>query len=94
MPRRGLAGGSYTCTEQNFSGDCQWNQPSDRCRDDGGAPDQPNGVMSIGPDQGTYCDLYEKAGCTGTVIQNLRFPGNGSIMKDFGSFRCKAEVSA
>ena len=75
----------------NFSGNCQWNPPSDRCRDDG-ASTGANGVLSIGPDEGGSCTLFKEAGCKGTEIETLRFPGLGNIAVDYASFNCKADA--
>jgi len=91
LQARGLPGGSYTCTGSDFSGNCQWNEPSDRCRDDGAAPGKPNGIMSLGPDEGGSCTLFSEAGCKGTLLQTLTFPGVGTLNQDFASFRCQVD---
>jgi hypothetical protein len=71
LQRRGLPGASYTCTGADFSGNCQWNQPSDRCRDDGAAKGKPNGILSLGPDEGGSCDLFSEPGCKGEKLRSL-----------------------
>jgi hypothetical protein len=91
LQRRGLPGASYTCTGADFSGNCQWNQPSDRCRDDGAAKGKPNGILSLGPDEGGSCDLFSEPGCKGEKLRSLTFPGDGDLAEDFASFSCKAD---
>ena len=87
LNRRGLAGAVYTCTEDNFRGNCQWSAPTNQCRQPG--PAKYNlGLKSLGPDPGTTCTLYEKFDCSGTGMKTIRFPGLSANMPDFQAFRC------
>ncbi|KAF1934284.1 uncharacterized protein M421DRAFT_415321 [Didymella exigua CBS 183.55] len=79
LQRRGLPGAVYTCTGENFSGDCGWSLPTTNCRI--------ATAKSIGPDPGGYCTLYKKFDCTMSV-RTLRFPGVSTGLPDYMSFRC------
>lgn len=85
LQRRGLPGAVYTCTDQNFRGDCAWIMPSTSCHIPGTVDDTPR---SIGPDSGGFCVLYEKATCSGNQVITLRFPGLGSAIPEFGGLKC------
>lgn len=84
LTRRGLPGAYYTCTKPNFSGECSWTQPNTDCHIQG----SPNGITSLGPDEGTLCTLYSRADCKGNPITSLRFPGVATGLPQFGSFNC------
>ncbi|OAL56521.1 hypothetical protein IQ07DRAFT_9723 [Pyrenochaeta sp. DS3sAY3a] len=90
LQRRGLPGAVYTCTEENFRGDCQWSSPTNRCRLPGPAILN-SGIKSLGPDPGGFCTLYEKFDCTGQEIQTIQFPGLSAQIPKFGSFRCSTD---
>jgi hypothetical protein len=91
LQRRGLPGAVYTCDEQDFRGNCQWNPPSDRCIIQGPAG---SGVVSLGPDPDGTCILYEKFDCTGKEIQTVRFPGLAGGLPTFAAFKCSANPKA
>lgn len=90
LQRRGLPGAVYTCTEENFRGDCQWSSPTNKCRLPGPAS-LDSGIKSLGPDPGGFCTLYEKFDCTGQEIQTLQFPGLSAQIPKFGAFRCSTD---
>jgi hypothetical protein len=83
--RRGLPGAVYTCTGNNFGGDCAWSSPTSNCRI--------ASAVSIGPDPGGQCTLYSKFDCTGKVT-TLRFPGLGSNLPKYQSFMCVKDAGA
>ncbi|KAH6620233.1 hypothetical protein C7974DRAFT_228674 [Boeremia exigua] len=83
LQRRGLPGAVYTCTGENFSGDCGWSLPTTNCRI--------ATAKSIGPDPGGYCTLYRKFDCTDSV-RTLRFPGASSDLPKYMSFKCGVGV--
>ncbi|KAF2110443.1 hypothetical protein BDV96DRAFT_500975 [Lophiotrema nucula] len=85
--KRGLPGAVYTCTDQNFSGDCGWIRPSTDCHIAGTGN---FALESIGPDPGGYCILYQNMKCDGTQVKNLQFPGLSSGIPTFGSLACYA----
>lgn len=85
LQRRGIPGAYYTCTGSNFKGNCAWTAPTTRCRQQGG---NGIGILSLGPDPGGFCNLYEKSDCSGTAIQAINFPGISSNMPQFGGFKC------
>lgn len=76
---RGLPGAVYTCTAENFGGDCGWSLPTTNCRI--------ATAKSIGPDPGGYCTLYKGFDCTDSV-RTLRFPGASSGLPNYMSFKC------
>ncbi|EUC47036.1 hypothetical protein COCMIDRAFT_91187 [Bipolaris oryzae ATCC 44560] len=82
--RRGLPGAYYTCTDPNFSGACSWTQPNTDCHIQG----SPEGIESLGPDEGTLCTLWPGFDCSGNPITSLRFPGIATGLPKFGSFNC------
>jgi hypothetical protein len=86
LTRRGLAGAYYTCTGNNFSGQCSWTAPNTSCRIQGSP-----GIKSLGPDADTLCTLSVGTGCSGKVAGYVRFPGQASGLPAFGSFKCKKE---
>ncbi|KAF1830974.1 hypothetical protein BDW02DRAFT_76919 [Decorospora gaudefroyi] len=86
LSRRGLPGAYYTCTGQNFAGQCSWTQPNTECHIQG----SPGGIASLGPDPGSFCTLYTRSDCMGYVVKYVRFPGNAAVPK-FGSFECVKE---
>lgn len=83
LQKRGLPGAVYTCTGENFSGDCGWSLPTTNCRI--------ANAKSIGPDPGGYCTLYKKFDCTDSV-RTLRFPGASSALPEYMSFKCGVGV--
>jgi hypothetical protein len=84
LSRRGLPGAYYTCTKTNFVGVCSWTQPNTECHIQG----SPDGIESLGPDQGSICYLYQETVCTGEVLKKVTFPGLATGMPEFGSFKC------
>lgn len=90
LVRRGLPGAYYTCTKPNFSGQCSWTQPNGDCHIQG----SPNGITSLGPDEGTLCMLYSGADCKGSPVMSVRFPGVATGLPQFGSFNCTLMTSA
>ncbi len=80
---RGLPGAVYTCTAENFGGDCGWSLPTTNCRI--------ATARSIGPDPGGYCTLYKNFDCTDSV-RTLRFPGASSDLPRYMSFKCGVGV--
>ena len=93
LQRRGLPGAVYTCTDNDFRGNCQWTAPTTRCHQQGPL-NLGIGIESLGPDPSTSCILYEKFDCTGTEIQTVRYPGISSNLPKFGAFRCTVDGSA
>ncbi|XPS94281.1 hypothetical protein M3J09_003604 [Ascochyta lentis] len=83
LQRRGLPGAVYTCTGEQFSQDCGWSLPTTNCRI--------ANAKSIGPDPGGYCTLYKNFDCTESV-RTLRFPGAGSGLPEYMSFKCGVGV--
>lgn len=83
LQRRGLPGAVYTCTAENFSGDCGWSLPTTNCRI--------ANAQSIGPDSGGYCTLYKNFDCTDSV-RTLRFPGVSAGLPKYMSFKCGVGV--
>lgn len=83
LQRRGLPGAVYTCSGEQFSKDCGWSLPTTDCRI--------ASAKSIGPDPGGYCTLYKNFDCTGSV-RTLRFPGAGSGLPNYMSFKCGVGV--
>lgn len=79
LQRRGLPGAVYTCTAENFAGDCGWSLPTTNCRI--------ANANSIGPDPGGYCTLYKNFDCTESV-RTLRFPGISTALPKYMSFKC------
>jgi hypothetical protein len=79
LQRRGLPGAVYTCNGENFSEDCGWSLPTINCRI--------ASAKSIGPDPGGYCTLYKNFDCTESV-RTLRFPGAGTGLPAYMSFKC------
>lgn len=55
----GLPGGVYLCSDTNFSGNCEWHSPSDKCHNF-----ITNRPLSVGPDAGGYCLFYEARTCS------------------------------
>jgi hypothetical protein len=85
LNRRGLPGAYYACTGSNFSGQCSWTAPNTRCHIQGSP-----GIKSLGPDQGTVCQLFAGSSCTGNIKREVNFPGVTSL-GSFGSFKCKSQ---
>ncbi|KAF3051682.1 hypothetical protein E8E11_010833 [Didymella keratinophila] len=83
LQRRGLPGAVYTCSSENFAGNCGWSLPSTNCRI--------ATAKSIGPDPGGYCTLYKNFDCTESV-RTLRFPGVSSRLPYYMSFKCGVGV--
>ena len=88
LRKRGLPGAVYICNDSDFKGDCSWIEPADaeKCHIAGTGNEAP---LSIGPDPGGYCVLYEKSDCTGREIVTLKFPGySASQVPSFGGLKC------
>ncbi|KAF2656745.1 hypothetical protein K491DRAFT_596394 [Lophiostoma macrostomum CBS 122681] len=85
LRKRTLAGAVYICTDFNFRGDCAWQAPSSDCRIPGTGDEAP---LSIGPDPGGFCVLYEKSTCEGREIITLKFPGMDWAIPSFGGMKC------
>lgn len=58
----GQPGAVYYCSGAKFGGDCVYRFPNDDCYAPSTAP------ISIGPDEGGYCVLFEDRECKGTII--------------------------
>ncbi|KAH4237728.1 hypothetical protein HBI56_015650 [Parastagonospora nodorum] len=72
----GRPGAVYFCPEANFantsSQTCAWQAQMGICitSAEGNEP-----AASVGPDPGTYCDLYGQKDCKGSVVKRLECPG-------------------
>lgn len=86
-----MPGAVYICTEDNFRGDCAWTAPNDRCHIVGTGNNSPK---SIGPDEDGFCELFEKATCTGAKVKTLRFPGQASDIPTFMGLICHSDRPA
>jgi hypothetical protein len=94
----GKPGAVYYCSNTNFGGDCIYRPANDDCF----AP--PSAPMSIGPDKGGYCVLFEDCECKGSIINydaanqgvnRVTCPGIKSWaegMVKVGSMRCHASA--
>ncbi|KZM25156.1 hypothetical protein ST47_g3705 [Ascochyta rabiei] len=61
--RSGIPGAVYVCSNAHFTGDCMYHAVSGECF----AP--PSAPMSIGPDQGGHCVVFEGRECEGEIIR-------------------------
>ncbi|KAM3086170.1 hypothetical protein ACMFMG_000307 [Clarireedia jacksonii] len=84
-------GGVEICTDQNWSGTCGYAvQPLKTCI----VLTSPwyHSITSMGPDDGTVCQLFQNSQCSGTNIW-IEYPGTGAL-QDYGwndvigSFEC------
>jgi hypothetical protein len=50
--------------------------------------------MSVGPDPGTTCTLYEKFDCTGKEVRKITFPGLAGGLPKFEAIKCSANQQA
>jgi hypothetical protein len=63
----GNPGSVYYCSNPNFTGDCAYRLANDDCFVPSGG--SMNGTpMSIGPDKGGYCVMFEDRECKGSII--------------------------
>jgi hypothetical protein len=90
LQRRGLPGAVYTCDQQDFRGNCQWNAPSDRCIIQG---PEGSGIVSMGPDPDGSCILYEDFECKGKELRTVRFPGLAGGIQTFAAFKCSPNAN-
>lgn len=94
----GNPGAVYYCSNANFGGDCIYRPANDDCF----AP--PSAPMSIGPDKGGYCVLFEDQECKGSIIvDDAANPGVNRVtcpgirhwsegLVKVGSMRCHASA--
>ena len=74
----GNPGAVYYCSNARFGGDCVYRPANDDCF----AP--PDAPVSIGPDKGGYCVLFEDRECKGSIIHyDEKNPGIKWVQDDF-----------
>ncbi|KAF2440890.1 hypothetical protein P171DRAFT_446841 [Karstenula rhodostoma CBS 690.94] len=78
----GMPGAVYTCTEDNFKGECQWTPPTTECH-------IRMRIKSLGPDIGGYCKTFTSQDCKTGFFEAYVYPGKQTDMSDqWHSFQC------